>query len=814
MLGSCFECARVRWAKKRSSDRVRGMTDEGGTGAVTYRADRDELLATPDLRGSELARALSSQADGWFEQAASTLPTGWSLLATGGYADGRLSPGSDIDVMLLHPRRQSELHVAEVSRQLWYPFWNAGLKLSPAVHSLDSALRLAATDLPTATTLLRARHLGGQLRPVERLAAEANQQWRKHPRRWLAELDVSVLERHVKAGEVAFLLEPNLKDGRGGIRDIQAIGWALAGADVASGLVCPVEELETHLRLFFDVRVELHRVTNRAADMLVLQEQDAVAERLGYTSADAMVACVAEAARSVAWASDRLWEDIRSTIIRSRRRAEKPVAVAADLVVRNGSLDLSSADSIDQTLILHVAAKAAELGVLPSLQTLRTLLSGPDEPLLLWTENARADLLRMLGSGAALIGVVEALDQHGLFRRVLPEWQAVRSRPQRNAYHTYTVDRHLLVTVVHAAGLVRTVSRPDLLLLGALLHDIGKCGRGDHTVVGMELTRGIGERMGLPERDVATLVCLVEHHLLLPETATRRDVHDPGTAEVVAKAVGDSTTLELLHALTKADSQATGPSAWSSWKSGLIDQLVQSTHDHLRGRVATGTADASHDRHAALISAAAATPGLHVQAEASTFVVAAADRRGLFAIITGVLAAHGIEVLDANVSTTDDGVAIDEFRITRSIGGLPDWQNVKDDLVAAMAGRLDIEARIDRRARTYRRAHLLASKSDVAEAAILIDNQTSVDATILEVRAPDGPALLFRLASVIARLGLDIRHAKVVTLGHEVVDVFYVRNGTPDESSKLSDDLCDELRVAISLALQTGTDEAESKTNR
>jgi [protein-PII] uridylyltransferase len=779
----------------------------------SFREERAALLDEGGLRGDGLARALSDQADGWLRTAAAGLPDGWALLATGGYADGTLCPGSDLDVLLLHPRRARADHVNAVARDLWYPFWDSGLKISPAVHTVDGVLRLASEDLVTATTLLRTRVLGGSVDAAEELASKARAHWRKHAKRWMRELVGSVRDRHAKSGEVAFLLGPNLKEGRGGLRDIQAVDWALVSAvsDMTEWLVRPLDALLAMATPLLAARVELHRGTKRTGDQLVLEEQDAVAARLGYGDADALMATLAETARTVSWVSDRFWERVESDFLGARFRQGRAVAVGPGLVLEDDRLRVSD-DDVDGSGagIVRLAASAARLGVLPHPDSLRRLESEAGPVPTPWPREVLDDFVSLLDSGPALIQVVEALDQHRLFATVIPQWQSVRSRPQRNAYHTYTVDRHLLETVVNAGRLVRRVRRPDLLLLAAFLHDIGKDGSDDHVIAGAGITKEIGVMMGLSPVDIDTLVRLVDHHLLLAETATRRDVSDPGTAEVVAEAVGDVETLHLLQALTEADSLATGPSAWSSWKAGLIDELCQATQRRLEGQLGRPAGNCVLDAYADALRRARETTGVHLEADDHSCIVATSDRRGLFAVIAGVMAAHGIEILGANAWTTEDGIALDEFRVTRRIGGQPDWKRVEGDLESALAGTFDIEAKIERRARSYlvHRQVMAATAAKTPRAEVLVDNETSANATIIEVRAPDAPALLFRLANVIASHLLDIRHAKVATLGHEVVDVFYVQDRSSTEARKLSvtqcESLADAMNGVVGIAESTG----------
>ncbi len=749
---------------------------------VAIKQSRADILARSDLAGRSLARRLCDQMDGWFMLLGATLPPGWALVATGGYGAGTLSPGSDIDVMLLHPPKASDAHVAEVAQPLWYPMWDAGLKLSPAVHSERTVLSLAAGDLVTATTLLRLRHLAGDHDLVESVRAKALHQWRKGAPDWLAELLEANEQRWARFGDVASLLEPDLKDGRGGLRDHDAVRWALAldRPEVRRALEGPVEDLSAAAGTLTTVRCEMQRLSGRASNVLHLQEQDGVAEALGYADADVLMLAVSAAARSIEWTSERFWARLERDMKRAAKAPKAPrgrtlipgAAIVDDEVYLTPEIDLA-----DQAAVFRVAAAAAHAGVRlgrSALLQLANTLGAEGEP---WTERTRQAFVSLLGAGDDLVEAVEALEYYGLFSHLVPEWRHVRSRPQRNAFHVYTVDRHLLQTVANATALVREVSRPDLLLVAALLHDIGKGLPGDHTEVGMDLVGRMGVRMGFTPDDVATITALVEHHLLLPETATRRDLSDPRTAENVAALVGSSTRLELLHALTVADSQATGPSAWSPWKKSLIDELVAATAAVLRGHPPQRVAPSHDGRFDQLVARARRERRLCLEHEAGrdfdVVRIACADQKGLFAKIAGALALHGIDVVAADAWNDGRGIAADELRIEHVDSR--DWQKVEHDLGAVIDGRVDIAARIEQRVRTYSRSHRRATAAAPPRREVLVSNDASAVTTVIDVRAPDEMALLYRLATALSARDLDIRSAKVATLGHEVVDVFYVQ---------------------------------------
>ncbi|MGH9179496.1 MAG: ACT domain-containing protein, partial [Acidimicrobiales bacterium] len=421
----------------------------------------------------------------------------------------------------------------------------------------------------------------------------------------------------------------------------------------------------------------------------------------------------------------------------------------------------------------------AELGALvarPALDRLAAEAPPMPDP---WPATARSGLISLLGTGKAALPVLETLDQHGLLSRILPEWEPVRSQPQRNAYHRFTVDRHLCEAAANAAALTRRVARPDLLLVGAWLHDIGKGWPGDHTKAGMEVVARVAPRMGFPPDDVDALVHLVRDHLLLADVATRRDLDEPATVEAVAAAVGDRDALELLAALTEADSLATGPAAWGPWKAGLVEDLVVRTARRLAGH----RPPAPDPTLPSTLQDRLAERRLFVEAEDGTVTVVAPDRPGLFSRVAGALAVHGLDVRSAS-ATGQDGMAVEIFEVEPAFGTAPNWDRVAADVERAVTGRLSLESRLAERARTYAGLRRAAAARP-PEARVLFDDDASPTATVVEVRAPDGVGVLYRITRALADCDLDVRTAKVSTLGHEVVDAFYVTDGA---GAKLSDD--------------------------
>ncbi len=694
-----------------------------------------------------------------------------ALVAVGGYGRRELLPRSDLDVLLLHGGRDD---IASIADRIWYPVWDSGAELDHAVRTVPQARRVARADLKVALGLLSARHVAGDPDLTERLRAGALEDWRSAAPARLAELHAAHDERARTSGELAFLLEPDLKEARGGLRDVHAI-QAVAAAWVAPA---PGPKVRTAYEQILDARHALHEVTGRRLDRLVLEEQDEVARALGLLDGDVLLRMLAGAARTVAYAVDHAFRQadrLRGRRLRRRQAERRPLADG--VVEQDGEVVLARAadPASDPALVLRAAAAAAQAGLPLAPRTLDRLTECPPLPVP-WPAAARDSLLALLGAGQAAVSVWEALDTEGLVTALIPDWERVRNRPQRNPLHTFTVDRHLAEAAAHAAALTREVARPDLLLLAALLHDVGKGWPGDHSVTGEVVARDVGRRIGLPAPDVELVASAVRFHLLLPMIATRRDLDDPVTVKQVATTVRSRVLLELLHALAIADGLATGPAAWNDWKATLVADLVRRVEAVLDGDPMPAPAPLRDDQ-----LALAADGGPAATVRGSEVTVVAPDRPGLLWRAAGVLASHRLAVRSANASSVGN-TAVTVFDVEPEFGDPPDATLVAADLRRMLQGRLDVEDRLDRRARAVRPRAATIPAPKVG----LID-EASDTATVIEVRAHDAPGLLWRVGRALGECGLDVRAARVETLGAEVVDVFYVTDG--DGKPLASDDL-------------------------
>ncbi len=733
---------------------------------------RAGVLRRPELVSQALRDALSDAYDAWLRDQVPSWPVGIALVAVGGLGRLEPTPYSDLDLVLLHDGRTSG--VAELADSIWYPIWDSRIGLDHSVRTPDQALDVGREDLKALLGLLDLRHIAGEESMSEQLRARVVEFWRASAPKRSDDLRALATGRWRLAGEGAFLLEPNLKDSRGGLRDIQSLR-ALALAQLID-LPAAVRTANTAL---LDIRGELHRLTGRSEDVLRLQDHDAVASAFDLGAADGtpdrdeVLRRVNHACHTVSHALDLSWRRIESGTDRRplvRRLFGSPPGpvregIAPDVVAQDGEVVLArdAAPRSDAGLVLR-AARAAGARELPFASHTLDRLATECPPLPTpWPAHARDDLVALLGTGHAAVPVLESLDSAGLLERLLPEWVAVRSRAQHNPVHRFTVDRHLLETAACAAARTRDVARPDLLLVGALLHDIGKGYPGDHCVAGAERASVIAQRMGFAEPDVATIAAVVRHHLLLPDTATRRDLDDPKTVSAVAEALGGSgEVLELLYALAPSDAEATGPAAWSDWKARLIRELVRRARAVLQGAPLPEPPPIDDERRA---MAESGTLAVRFR-ESGEVVVAAPDSVGVLYRTAGVLALHSLDVRSASICTVD-AMAVNSFVVSPRFGRLPDPALVRADLARALAGELGLAQRLRDKERTY------GSATSRPPTVTWLDD-VATDATVCEVRAEDSIGLLCRVTAAFERSGVNVRAALVSSLGGSVVDAFYV----------------------------------------
>ncbi|MFE9000627.1 [protein-PII] uridylyltransferase [Streptomyces sp. NPDC007875] len=822
-------------------------TDSGPGG---YAAARLRLLQEGARSGPPRRSALAELTDQWLAAlltgGAQTagIGRGVALVAVGGYGRGELSPRSDLDVLLLHDGSADRSALAALADHVWYPVWDLGLALDHSVRTPDEARATAAEDLKVQLGLLDARHIAGDQALTADLRTTVLADWRAQAPRRLPELHALCRQRAERHGELQFLLEPDLKEARGGLRDATALR-AIAASWLADA---PREGLDDARRRLLDARDALHLSTGRATDRLALQEQDQVAGALGLLDADALLRQIYESARIISYASDVTWREVER-VLRARSAARPRLRgllggrggrsggrggaadaaerspLAEGVVEQDGEVVLArtARPDRDPVLTLRAAAAAAQAGLPLSPHAVRRLSTAARPLTVPWPPEAREQLITLLGAGESTVGVWEALEAEGLITRLLPDWERVRCRPQRNAVHRWTVDRHLVETAVRASALSRRVGRPDLLLVAALLHDIGKGWPGDHSVAGETIARDVAARIGFDRADVAVLATLVRHHLLLVETATRRDLDDPATVRSVAEAVGNATTLELLHALTEADALATGPAAWSAWRGSLVADLVKRVAAVLAGEPADdwstpqqttaeqerlaieawrtgGPVLALHARSEALVPSEA--DGLLTGAaegppeEGATgpepigveLLIAVPDQPGVLPTAAGVLALHRLTVRAADLRALElpteldaagaaAGVLLLSWRVAAEYGSLPQAARLRNDLLRALDGSLDIVARLAEREAAYRKyprrrgVHAPPPRVTVAPG-------SSQLATVIEVRAQDAPGLLHRIGRALEDTGVAVRSAHVSTLGANAVDAFYVTDNS------------------------------------
>ncbi|MGH3768873.1 MAG: [protein-PII] uridylyltransferase [Pseudonocardiaceae bacterium] len=780
-------------------------------GALLGGTSRHRQLAAPALRS-----ALADLYELWLTSrcAAVGVGCGTALVAVGALGRREVVPHSDLDLVLLHDGKRD---IAELADSLWYPLWDARVELDHSVRTVGQAVQVAATDLRAALGLLDARLIAGDDALFIAMDDAVRRAWRSGIRTRLEELAESAQQRWLHSGDIAHRVEPDLKNGHGGLRDVQLLDALSAGqlVDRAGSDVRDARDL------LLDVRTELHRLAGRSRDVLRAQEADEIAAALALGDRFDLARRLSGAARTVVYTVEVALRTARAAVpprgrvrltgLRSLGRAPQRRPLDEGVVEHGGQVALArdANPARDPALALRVAATAARRGMPIATGTLATLADTAPELRQPWPRAALEELLSLLGAGPSAVDVIEAMDRTGLWGRLFPEWGAVRDLPPRDRAHVWTVDRHLVEAAAQAARLTTTVARPDLLLLGALLHDLGKGRGGDHSVVGAALAEQIGHRLGLWPSDVAILRAMVRHHLLLPHTATRRDLQDPATAQRVVDTLGgDPILLELLVALAEADSLATGPGVWTEWRATLISDLAEHCRAVLAGRPLPAPEPLTEE-HRALVAQCVTSGSLYVAADTTAgrrpttvVMIVTPGSPGVLALAAGVLALHSLQVHSADVRVVElpeGSAAVESFTVSPRFGRLPDVALLRQDLGRALDGSLSLERALAAKERDYGEtsastpesaagragnhtdagragnqtdAGRAGNQTDDAETKLLWFDDEATGAVVLELRTTDRIGLLHRVAAALENNAVVVRWARIATLGTSVVDSF------------------------------------------
>ncbi|MGH3516093.1 MAG: [protein-PII] uridylyltransferase [Haloechinothrix sp.] len=696
---------------------------------------------------------------------------GVALVAVGGLGRKELVPYSDLDLVLVHTGQSG---ISEIADKLWYPLWDARVGLDHSVRTPREALAVARDDLRTALGLLDARHISGDTEVAGSLEHAAREQWQRTARKRVGEIADSVRQRWHRTGEIGQMAEPDLKYAGGGLRDLGLLD-ALAAAQLIDR---PAEELLAAKKLLLDVRTELRLELRRDRDVLGAVHADKIATELGFDDRFALARELSGAGRTVRYAVDLA---LRATVEGPKRTfglrpSRKPLDEGVVLHGNEVALARGAVPAKDPALLLRIAAASARTGRPITHSALRTLADSAPELRSPWPAEARQELTALLGAGEGLIDAIEALDNTGLWARLFPEWGAVRDLPPRAPVHAWTVDRHLVQTCVEAAKLITTVSRPDLLVLGALLHDIGKGRDEDHSVLGAKITEQVATRIGLPEADVELATAMVRHHLLLPHTAMRRDISDPDTVGRVVEAIGHNPVLlDLLHALAKADSLATGPGVWTEWKAGLLVEIVGRCRQVMHGNGFTRPEPLDEGQRllAERVKVSGRTEVLvSSEGNVATITVAVAPGVELLAATAGVLALQSLEVHTASLHT-HAGVWVGLFNASPRFGSPPDPALLREKIARAVNGQLALADSLATKERDYGDSVV----TPAAPRVLWFDDETSgADTVLLELRAADRIGLLYRVAGALRACDAHVIWARVATLGASCVDSFALRH--------------------------------------
>ncbi len=860
-----------------------------------------EDFETYRMAGVEAAQRLAALADGavrvLFDHAVDEvagpagLPEQVAIAATGGYGRFMLAPFSDIDLLFLGPDAPSQATLRVVEYMLYF-MWDLGLKVGHATRSMAQCLADSESDLTIRTSLLDARLVVGDAGLFDRFLAEFDRVGQASgAAAFVTGKQAERLARHRRFGESAFLVEPNIKEGRGGLRDLQTQYWmvrAAYGAFTPNELVggslglLDTQELR-RLRRSWDflwtVRFHMHYVSGRAEDRLTFDLQPVVGARMGYTrhgvqdGVERFMRHYFLTARDVT----RLTLVLEPVVIR-HAVGEPAVQVETDRALLDAGFVLADgqimpgrpydfdAEPIRMLRMLRLA-RQRRLALHPL--AIRALIRHERRAIALRNDAEAGEIFLDLLCGCDPDGRpdgarwLQVLNETGIIGRMLPDWARVVGQMQFDTYHIFTVDEHTIeaVRILNAlergkladvapiaSGLIEDLQSRRALYMAMLLHDVGKGRGGDHSILGADIATAVGPRFGLTPEETETVSWLVLHHLLLSQTAFKRDIDDPKTIFDIAETIQSPERLKLLLVLTVADMRAVSPKVWNGWKATLLRELYARVAEVLAGGLSTTERDVrvkraraavdemlaatgwnqadraffsalgypsywlsfdseTHLRHASMIRDAEArgapltvvTEPSHARA-VTEVTIYATDHPGLFSRIAGAFAMAGASIVDARIHTMTNGCALDTFWVQDAAGGAFDQPHRIAKLAVLVEQALSGHIRLDQEipklvpSLTGRRMRAIHVPPRV-----VVDNRASNTYTVLEVNGRDRPGLLHDVTTAISEQGLQIGSAHVTTYGVRAVDVFYVKDvfGLKVENERKLAGLRDALLLAL-----------------
>jgi [protein-PII] uridylyltransferase len=815
------------------------------------------------------------------------------VIAQGGYGRGELNPGSDIDLLFLYPWKVNP-YIETVAEVILYALWDAGLAVGHALRNIRECGRLAARELKVKTALLDARYLcGDEPLYAEFEAKMVEEVWSDNPTHFFKEKLAESTERHARAGDSVYLLQPQLKEGQGGLRDLHTALWMAKVRFkvhtfrelVTLGVVSEgsIAEIERALDFLWRVRNAMHLAAGAHQDLLTFELQERLAPALGFPPERAGVEEFMRTYYGHATTVNRFSDLVIARCLQPTEpyRGTQPAArvIREGMRIQGRTLSVAGREVFerDPAALIQVFGEAQRHGVTLSEAT-RELIR-ESLPLLAPARAEPAVATAFLGILQARGHVYETLfEMHklGVLIALIPEFGNLDCLIAHDPFHIYTVDQHSLMgvreverlrtgefarTLPHLTQVMNEIQRPEILFLGMMFHDVGKGHGHDHSGRGARMMRDIAARLGLNEDETAAAEFLVQHHLLMSHLAQRRDVHDDELVVEFCRAIGSVDNLQRLYVLTYADMRAVGPGVWNNWRDTLLADLYRRAREFLEKGVFEPEDRAARAARVRVRVAAAAPPALRADTEAfiasmpdgyflstpeemiaghgdlrrrfaereaagdrpalatqlthfperdhSEFAVCTRDRPGLFAMLSGVLAAHGMNILAARITTSRDGVALDAFRVSHddadAARDAERWERLERTLRAVLGGRTDVEDLV----RRSQRPSILARRRRRVPTTVEIDNRVSREYTVLDVFTGDRVGLLFTITNCLYHLWLEIHLAKITTMVDQVLDVFYV---TDNEGRKIEDaERLEQIRQELTRALEAEPPATEAR---